>query len=254
MSNRAARRQIITALSFVLALCITWCPVSTSAHPSDDDGDDAVIWGYIFAVGLTAAAATSPIWGPIVATDEEYTRDVATGFQHYPYKNGSGGFLVLGEERARCTAVFTDLGTSVLDDDQLLSVSTELLTSQRIGLYFNQARYGTDAFMNPDRSVSSLHVTYLFARHENWAFSCGVGGRYEHDPIGETRLSGLYAVDWFPGHPFKLSGKYEYDGESHFRLACSALYQRVGVGMALRSEVIDNERHQAPEVFLGLQF
>ena len=247
--------RFTSAFSIILACCLAWLPAGASAQSWDDnDDDDAVIWGYILAAALTVAVGTSPIWIPVAATDEVYTHADPTGFQDYPYKDGrSTGFVVIGDDGSRGIAVFTDLGISVLDDNNGLSISTELLTEKRIGLYFNQAHYQVDALEDADRGASSLHATYLFARHENWVFSIGLGGRYEHLPVGETNLSGLYSVDWFPARPVKLSAKYEYDGKSHFRIAGSLMLKRAGIGIALRSESIDNERYQTPEVFVGVQ-
>jgi hypothetical protein len=207
----------------------------------------------VFAGILATIVVTSPIWVPYGMTEEFETYSEPTRFQHYPYKDGAEGFLVLGDG-PRPAAAFIDLGLTIGDDDEGNSISASLLTKERLGVHINQAWYEVDSLDDAERGSISLHAMYLFARNEQWAFNIGLGGRYEHKPIQETTLSGLYRVDWFPVRPIRLSGSYEYDGESHFRLACAYLIKRVGVGLALRSDVVDGERYQKPELFVSIQF
>jgi hypothetical protein len=175
------------------------------------------------------------------------------GFLDYPYKDGAGGFISFDKGSRRAIA-FIDLGATVASDDDGLSIAAQLLTNERLSLHYNQAYYKVDELQDADRGASSLHAAYIFARNENLAFSIGLGGRYEHRPMADTTLSGIYHMEWLPVKPLRLSGTYEYNGESHFRVACGVVMNRVGFGIALRSEVIDEERYQQPEVFFSMQF
>jgi len=169
----------------------------------------------------------------------------------YPYRGGKDGFISLrhGDQTA---AAFVELGYTGTEDNGF-GLSALLLTESRIGASFNHMSYGLDT--NTDKySASSFYANYLFARDKHWAFNIGFGGRHEHQPLSKTNFSGLYRVDWFPVSPLRFSGAYEFDGESHLRLAGTYLYKRLGVGVALRSEKINGERFQQPEIFASFQF
>jgi hypothetical protein len=186
-------------------------------------------------------------------TEENYTMEMDTRFHEYPYKDGAEGFISLdkGERRG---ITFVELAGGIAGEDDALSITGEVLTHNRFALHYNQAYYRVEDHDDVGRGASSLHGAYIFARNENWAFTVGAGGRYEHRPIGETSVSAVYTVDWFPTKPMRLSGRYEYDGDSHFRVSASALWKRIGFGIALRSEVIDDVRYQQPELFISTQF
>lgn len=247
------KRTIATAL--VLALCIAGIPTTATCHWEGcyyHDDDDEFL-GYAFVALLLAAAYTSPVWVPMGITGEFETHGEPTRFLHYPYEDNATGFMVIGDG-PRPMAVFTDFGASIVDDTNGRSISTHLMTQSRFGLRFNQVSYEIDSPAGDRRGASSLHATYMFARNKNIAFSAGLGGRHQHHPVSDTTLSVIYQVDCFPTRPFRLTGTCEYDGETHFRVACSTMFERFGAGIALRSEVVDETRYRYPELFMSMQF
>jgi hypothetical protein len=179
--------------------------------PSPDDGVDlSVFFGFVW---LGGAAVTSPIWGP-----QEFLADDSRAealFPRFPYDHVPG-HLMIQEFTSPARRWAARLGVEYTDDfDRLKGVGGHLLVS-------TTSRWGVDGSMawlderlpggrRDHLWLGDCNLVLRFAQSEWAEFRAGAGVNWLDDP-GRTDLgvNFTYAADFFPRHPWVLSGTIDW--------------------------------------------
>lgn len=175
-------------------------------HCDDDNSFTGWLIGEIFGPPILFALA-SPWWGPAAMLGDEYNADVE--FPHYPYAEGSDGYLVIAPE---------DLAS---DDGFGARYSTEYGNDfsglERIGGRLQletQSRFGVDTEWNHWREAipgghdelwtGDANLVFRFAQSEKVQFYSGLGLNWLGGEQSDVGFNFTYGVDWFPTDPFVI--------------------------------------------------
>ena len=182
-------------------------------HFDDDCDNNFGLW--VGLTELTGWVLTSPFWGPPAVVCDTYSEQGY--FPHYPYENGTPGFMV-GEWDAPTTGYSAHLRTRfeyAEDFDDLSRFGGRVLLehTSRFGLdsSFDFHTEKLSAISTDNLSVGDVNVVFRFAQSDHLIMRTGLGVNWYDDDLGsDIGFNFTYGGDIFPIKPWVLSAELDW--------------------------------------------
>lgn len=186
---------------------------SNDGSAQDDSWDDDSDWNGLGELLLLALAA--PYWGPPAMVGDTYSEQGY--FPHYPYENGTPGFMV-GEYDSPTAGYLAHLRTRFEYADNFDDLS-------RIGgrvLFEHTSRFGIDSSFDLHReklginhhdelSLGDANLVFRFAQSDVLIMRSGLGMNWLNDDAGtELGFNFTYGGDLFPLKPWVISSELDW--------------------------------------------
>lgn len=150
---------------------------------------------------------SAPWWLPAAAVGDDYS--MVPEFPHYPYEDGTDGFLVFNPEQ---DLVYQGLGgrlTTEYGNDfsglQRIGGRLQLDTQSRWGLDTEWNHWWEDVSGGRDELwTGDANLIFRFAQSEKIQFYTGLGLNWMGGGSSDVGFNFTYGFDWFPTDPFVI--------------------------------------------------
>ncbi len=257
--------RFATTFSVAILAMLSASP-AWSQHDSFDGDDDRS--GELTALLLVAGcvvggvAATAPLWGPIMAADDDYSKQIY--FTEYPYKHGMhGNMAVEPSEATECYDWCLQAETAYVESFgrfRRVDMGVQWEGTRRIGIdtEFNFWQEADTPDGNHSFWTGDLNLMFRFAQCEWLQARAGLGGVWLVD--GDDNDNGInftYKVDLFVGDPLILSGELDWGklGDEmlfHPRVTLGAQWHRAE--MFIGCDYFDIGSAEATSLIVGGRF
>ncbi len=215
--------------------------------------------GFLGAVVVMGAAATSPIWFPMALLDDDYSKGCR--FPCSPY-DGTSGYLIRDySPNPRLWSARLD-AEYVNDFDGLEQLGGHLLldTASRFGLDASASQFeeGLGRGCRDRLWLGDANLVFRFAQSEWAEFRTGLGVNWLDDCQGDDLgFNFTYGADFFPRKPWVISsaidaGTLGHAGLFRFRATGGVVFH--GVEVYTGYEYLDIERTHSNSLLAGLRF
>jgi hypothetical protein len=208
------RSSSIGSLVVALAMSSPYVASGQYTEPYTDDDEGSVELVALAVIG-SAIAASTPFWGPVVLTGDDYS--MRGYFPEYPYQHGMQGNMLIDGPfptdpftwsiQAKTEYANNFIGFSRVDTSLLLE------STHRVGFdtEFNYWRESMDSGQQQDFWTGDANLLFRFAQAEWLQTRAGIGFNWlAEDGNSEGGFNFTYLADLFIQDPLIVSAEFDW--------------------------------------------